>query len=344
VIAMPQFFLHASFDDKILDAYVKLSADRNRGGPWSGRWDAVEAYPRWKFAPQGNVPALLAAAWMKDRLVGVTSLRPMPARWGSLPVQAGEIGDLYVDAAARGQGIFSRLLKLIREGAEAHGYSFAFCAPNRQGFARLIASGHFRESPRAERILCLLPLRPSQFTPDMFRGAAQWLADPLARAWLPRMPEGTKGWTRWEDHAGPLPDYLAATHTFHVDKGDLEGRLRRHPDHSEYRLLEAAGGWCIGKGAGHQGRAITFLGSVQGRDPATRKAVLNAAIGACRDKGAAAVALWAARGALSESLGPRRPFLPLARKRIAVLTTPLGIEVLEKNGPISIELLDTDKI
>lgn len=338
-----KFALHSVFDEKLFAAYSAVSAERNKDDPWNGRWDGGNAYPRWKFAAVDGRPALLAAAWDQDSLVGTISLRPMMARWRDIDIRAGELGDLYVAPRARGQGVFGQLTRLIAEGAQRHGYEFVFSVPNSQGYGALLAGGDFAPLPQAERMLCVLPLRPSVFMPRAARAAGRIVVDPVMRAVLPR--GSPKGFVPWiEATSAGWADFRTGSDALYMDESHLAQRLGTHPDRTRYQVMGGESAWCIAKPTSHRGRGFFFLGAVQGATPRARRGLLRTAVSAAARDGYVAVAVWADRSQLGETIGVSTPFVPVSRKRVVVLRSGIAAEVLEQGAPVKIELLDTDKI
>ncbi len=341
------FALHEQFDARLLNAFAALVADRNKDDPWQGRWDINDLYSRWKFAARNGATALLACAWRGDRLLGTISLRPVAMQCHGKSVRAGELGDLYVDVTLRGQGVFSRFIALMQEGAARHGYEFVFSAPNAGGFSALLSSGSFRTAKRAEKLLSFLPVTPSVFVPPRLRELTG-PADSLLRGWLGRRQNDTCEWVSWDSVLHPLPDFRGEG-VLHSDLAALGARLGDHPDCAKYKILYdrehgLSKGWCIGKEMLHRERKIVFVAMLQAPTPALRRALLRSSVAVSVRDGASAIALWADRARLTESVTLATPFIPISRKRIAVLNTPFSEALLRRDDAVQIELLDTDKI
>ena len=148
--------LHEGVDGPVLAAFLACAYSRTDGDAWTGRWTVDETYGRWKFAGLPKRPALLAAAWVDNRIAGTLSLRPLPAVWNGQAVMAAEVGDLFVAPELRGRGILGQLARLLAEGARRHGYQLVFSIPNPRGLEALLRSDEFVLAPRAERLLLSL--------------------------------------------------------------------------------------------------------------------------------------------------------------------------------------------
>jgi hypothetical protein len=94
----------------------------------------------------------------------------------------------------------------------------------------------------------------------------------------------------------------------------------------------------------HRERKIVFVAMLQAPTPALRRALLRSSVAVSVRDGASAIALWADRARLTESVTLATPFIPISRKRIAVLNTPFSEALLRRDDAVQIELLDTDKI
>ncbi len=335
-----------AWSERDIADFTAMAQRRDRDSPWVGRWQTDEAYYRWKFRDGCPEPAIGACAYDGEGLVGSIVLRPLRVRLGGEAVLGGEVGDLFVESAYRGRGLFRQMVAALAERARTRALDLVFCVPNRDGYGALLATGEFLEAPQAERFLSILPLRPSRFLPPRLRGVAM----PLEWSW--------RGWLtlaggaplpRWQGLDALLPELSGDIQAPVAAVLDIPHRILIHPQKNEYRLAtlgsaESPFALAIAREGFHKERKFLILGLLRGRDAASRRGLLRALQTDCLGQGHHAIAFWSHRHDQFALLGPRTPFIPASRKRFVLLKTPRAQAVIAAAGRIEIDMIHTDKL
>lgn len=138
------------FSDKICDVYLSLLPEQQR--------DVAHGKLQWKF---GNNPAgagLIATATRNNEIIGINAFMPSQFRIGSTSDIGYQSMDTIVTEAARGQGVFGRLIQSFydhSDGALLYGFPNLNSSP---GFFGKLGWTYFGQVP-----MLIRPLRTGYF-------------------------------------------------------------------------------------------------------------------------------------------------------------------------------------
>lgn len=328
--------VHEAWTPPLIEQISDFFMRRPEPLPWGGRWNTGTDYFQWKFARNPTKPSVAALAYDGDEIVGTAVVSYKTVRVEGVDLLVGELGDLYVAEAQRGQGVFTRLVSEVKASA-LRGAAFLYCVPNAQGHNALIATKHFVAVPQSEHATWLRALRPMALVLAKLEHAAA-IETPPIQGYGPLSKESFQ----------PIVGHYGSEVRVGMTTDWFDYRVVQYPDRRAYQIIrpnsQVPDAAAIIKQVTYRGMTAVLIGRIEAPTLAGYGAALNAATDHARRVGAAIVALWAPARSPYVSNLLRRLYVPVQRKRLAVTYGGSGREIHQAVARLRIEMLDSDKI
>ncbi|HEX8654756.1 MAG TPA: GNAT family N-acetyltransferase [Allosphingosinicella sp.] len=282
------------YSDEIRDAYLKLLPEQEQA---IGRGKL-----EWKLRDGPGGTGAVAVATAGGEIIGVNAFMPSRFRIGERTGRAYQSMDTIVTPAARGKGVFGRLINCFYDEGEAdllYGFPNANSSP---GFFGKLGWAHFGSVPMLFRPLRsgYFLKRVSRFLPDLPIPMLARGAENFERA-LGFDERATGAWRRFSSDIGCAVERDAAF---------LNWRLRDNPS-ERYDILQAEDGSFVAHALSdkHGGRIGYVMEAIGG--PATLPGLIAAALRELQASRADAALAWCLPGSPNYAAYRKAGFYPL---------------------------------
>jgi GNAT superfamily N-acetyltransferase len=343
-----QITLLDRWDPALAAEFSRFYSEKTGDTPWQGRWDFSEAQFHWKFAAPPVGPSALAIARQGQTVMGACSVNFRNLAGLGAKLRVGELADLAVAPALRGQGVFPALVKRITDHVLEQGADGVYCVPNSQGARALARTGLYESAAAAVHATWLAPLRPMALLSSRYRQFARLTAgDVLWKTLLRAVPAPPSYRRNIEEFVARFqPLEAAELLRLPQDRQYLQYRAAEYPVPQTYRALQLRAnpscGVIVRDVLFKQHRALIGARTMFQDRRGFRSAIAMLRAEALAT-GCAFAALWAPRRRAYAIPLLLAGYLPVQRKEIMVANDSSDA-FTTRLAALHLDMLDSDKI
>lgn len=303
-----------AYSDAVRDAYLRLLPEQEQ--------EVAKGKLEWKFGRNPSSEGIIAIARKDEEVIGINAFMPSRFKYFDRRLIAYQSMDTIVSPAARGQGVFGKLINSFYRESDA---SVLYGFPNQNSSPGFF--GKLGWKPFGPMPLLIRPLRTGYF----LRKAARFLPDlrvPIFR----RRTANVERPTRFGDEAGEAWRRFSAGIGCAVERDAefLNWRLGGHPT-ERYTLLGGPdGAFAAYTVAGKHGGRIGYLMEAIGDNRAIRP-LITTALHEMRDQGADAALACCLPWSPNYRAYQRAGFYPLPARLRPILIN-LGARALKDDA------------
>lgn len=305
----------APFSDRVRDAYLELLPDQEQA--------VARGKLEWKFRDNPAGAGLIATASDGGRILGVNAFMASAFEVEDRPARGYQSMDTIVDPAARGMGVFARLVQCFYEksdGALLYGFPNVKSSP---GFFGKLGWSYFGPVP-----MLIRPLRAGYF----LKRIAKFMPDFPLPLLAPRSPEA-KRIERFGDDAAQTWNRFSAGIGCAIrrDADYLNWRLADHPT-ERYDILQAPDGAFVASvvSGKHGGRIGYLMEAIGGNE--TLAPLIAASLHDMKSKRADAALAWCLPWSPNYAAYRKAGFYPFPA-RMRPITINFGARPLTSTAP-----------